>query len=63
MTDQKKADFWVTQINRILSNNLRFKKGHPTLEGIRDTIKASQKVSEKQIKAIKNIRWGKNDFA
>lgn len=62
MTDQEKANFWIKQIDRLLDNNIRFRNGHSTLEGIKETISSNHFITDKQIQAIKNIRWGKNEL-
>lgn len=60
MTEQQKADHWVNVINNHLND--RFQPfGEQTLKAIRATIKQTGRVTDKQIQAIKNIRWGKRD--
>lgn len=65
MTDLQKATHWVKQIDRILSKDERFalkqwKSGIATLKGIKNSIEDRGFVTENQIQAIQNIKWGKN---
>ncbi len=60
MTDQQKANHWVKQIDNYLENTRR-PNLPSTLKGIRSTIKQTGRVTDRQIQAIKNIRWGKMD--
>ena len=60
MTPKQKADHWAQVIDKYLSNTFQ-PYGEETLKGIRNTIRETGRVTDKQIQAIKNIRWGKND--
>ena len=60
MTEEQKAQHWTNVIDKHLNNTFR-PFGKEVLEGIRDTIKQTGRVTNKQIQAIKNIRWGRND--
>lgn len=61
----KKAEHWVRQIDHILDNDVRFVFGKresalDTLKGIKENVQNRGTITDNQIQAIKNIRWGKN---
>lgn len=60
MNEQQKADHWIRQIDRHLTDSIDPRLPE-VLKGIKRTIKQTGKVTDRQIQAIKNIRWGKND--
>ncbi len=55
-----KANYWVKQIKRMLSEK-RYKFAKVTLTGILDDVQIEGRITDNQIQAIKNIQWGKND--
>ena len=55
-----KKVFWTQQIDRILEEG-DHDWAAATLRGIRETIQRTENVTDNQIQAIKNIKWGKND--
>ena len=65
MNERTKANFWLKRIDKILQRDARFvfdrrKSAKETLQGIRNTIANTGRVTDKQIQAIKNIKWSKN---
>lgn len=57
--------FFIRQIDRMLNPNStikRFEWARETLEGIRDTIKETEKVTKRQRDAIHNIKRSKQRF-
>ncbi len=59
ITEKQKADHWVKQIDRWM-NGRRDLFGKDALKDIRATIKSTERVTKKQIQAIKNIKYGKD---
>lgn len=56
--DKKKH--WLNQIDKLLGN-FHFNWAHSTLQDIKQTIENTDRITDGQIQAIKNIKWGRND--
>lgn len=59
ITAEQKARHWVGQIDNILEKT-KLPYGKNTLKEIRKTIVDTGKVTDNQIQAVKNIRWGRD---
>lgn len=65
----RKAEHWVKQIDHLLNNDVRFVygkrkqgKAKETLQGIKEMVEERGTITDKQIQAIKNLKWGKNEL-
>ena len=60
ISEQQKTEHWLKQINDVIDNK-HYRWARETLHQIRSTIEETGQVTDRQIQAIKNIKWGKNE--
>jgi len=56
-----RAQFWAGRIDEMLKN-FNYKSAHETLRGIKETLEETGEATPRQVQAIKNIRWGRNEL-
>ena len=59
ISEQQKTEHWLKQIDDLIGNK-HYRWAREALRQIRSTIEETGQVTDRQIQAIKNIKWSKN---